>query len=465
MTNSTDPLPAGLQADPVSIRFSGAGSADQKELGSSPFTPDCNGAAGYRYFVEFINFVFSIYEKSTGALVNRVSDTRFWQAAGIAQPLNIVDPRIVFIPDAGRNGQWLAVQVDLGNRVFIATTDPHDPYCDPSLGKWKATAFDLRGNDFPMLGYDQRGVYISVESSEPPTPPSPPSDKRSPQIVFIPRIYALDYPPYVGPEAKVIGPLNYEQYGDSLYPAISSSRAAWPYQTLIGIDNISKRHLTFALFSPESRAVLSHARIEVDAFTPIPRGNFVKQPVSDGISKVYWFNQGIVAAPMSDDYNIWLAHTVVSGGNLAVRWYRLRLDTVTRIPHLAASGEISKLRFDCFNPSILSLGKDDWTVVSFSRSGTVGTSRDPNNGDCGNIGAYAALVREDGSQPLICTLKSGQASDYMNIPSQRWGDYSTICRDPDPKNPRRVWTVNQYVEQGGSSTSQWRNVIAAIDLP
>ena len=69
---------------------------------------------------------------------------------------------------------------------------------------------------------------------------------------------------------------------------------------------------------------------------------------------------------------------------------------------------------------------------------------------CGNIGAYAAIMRETDAGPMIHTLKSGQAPDYVPPLAQRMGrDYTTIYRDPIRQQPRRAWIVNQYVEQGG----------------
>ena len=133
---------------------------------------------------------------------------------------------------------------------------------------------------------------------------------------------------------------------------------------------------------------------------------------------------------------------------------------------MAAWGEIGQAGYDCFNPSILSFGKDDTTVVSFSRSGDPDSPSDPGNPACGNIGAYVALVREsDPKNPQVSSLRNGQANNYIPAQAQRWGDYSTICLDPDPAHPRRVWTVNQYVLQGGASVSQWGSVIASIDVP
>jgi hypothetical protein len=470
MTDAIRPTSDPKTVAPTIRTFKGASSLDQQSLRGLSFTPDSNGAASYSYFVEFINTVFSIYDKQTGTLVaSRVTDTQFWQAAGISRPSNIVDPRVVFIPNAGRNGQWLAVQLDLGYRVLIATTDPHDPLADPRLGKWKASAFDLPGNDFTMLGYDLNGVYIGTNTSNtPPTPPPPPKDKRSPQIVFIPRAKALAYPPEVGPDdIKITSPLHYEEFGDSLYPAIDQSGVGWPYETLIGIDNLSRKHLTFSLFSPQFREILSFGTIEVDPFQPVPTGYRVKQPSSDAFNAVIWANDGLVSAPMADSFNIWVAQTVYREhyGSLAVRWYRLALDTQSRMPSVAASGEIFQPFYDCFNPSILSFGKDDYTVVSLSRGGNGNrVPIDPGDPMCGNLGAYVALVREADPTPQIFPLQSGLVPNYFPPRGQRWGDYSTICRDPNP-GTRRAWIVNQYALQGGQSESQWSDIIAAIDLP
>ena len=179
---------------------------------------------------------------------------------------------------------------------------------------------------------------------------------------------------------------------------------------------------------------------------------------------------GIVAAPTGGGFDIWLAHTVLNQpyNSLAVRWYRLYIDPMTRMPGLAASGDIFQPHYDHFNPSILSLGKDDTTVVCLSRSGDLSTPQDPNNPACGNLGAYAALVRENGSGGgtyTVVPLKAGQFGNYVTQGSAiRWGDYSTICPDPDPRYPRRMWAINQFVLQGGDTTSQWCNAIASIDF-
>ena len=265
--------PGANAAAPAIRCFNGINSAQQKQVSGISFTPDCNGAANDTYFVEFINNAFSVYDKATGNLVgNRSSDQNFWAAAGV-DPSVIVDPRIVFIPDAGRNGQWLAVQINIGYRVLIATTNPNDPTADPRVGNWKGAAFDLPGNDFTMLGYDLNGIYIGVNYGGPLVP----GDDRWPQIAFIPRAQALAWPPQLG-DVKVTGPLPKNEYGDNLFPMIDRSRAGWAYCTAIGIDTATNRRLTFSLISPQFGTILSHGTIDVPPFVPVSRGFRVKQP-------------------------------------------------------------------------------------------------------------------------------------------------------------------------------------------
>lgn len=450
----------------VKIYIDGAGSQDQ--VGTQ--NPDSNGAPSYINYVEFINENFSVYDKQSGSSFKvRMTPGEFWHDAGIVPPPGlIIDPRIVFIPDAGRNGQWLAVQLDQGRRVMMATTSPLDPLADPGKGKWKGQAFSLPGNDFTMLGYDATGVYIGSNCG------SEQDEGRSPYIVIIPRSKALAYPPQVGSnDIRIIGPLS-KDYGYNLYPAIDQTGAAWPVATAIGVDNVGKKHLTFSLISMQSMDIVSHGMIEVEPFQPLLQSNIVKQPDPLAYGRLVWGADGIITAPMSDGFNIWVAQTVLKPddprpeGAMAVRWYRLYIDPVTRIPGLARWGEIAMPNYDFFNPSILSFGKDDYTVISLSRSGGSLTPKDPSDPMCGNVGAYVALVLEKseaGTQPPLVVVKSGQAPNFYAPPYGRWGDYSTIFRDPDPALSRRVWIVNQYVKTGGDGTSQWCDAIAAIDVP
>jgi hypothetical protein len=436
--------------------------------GSTP--PDPTGAVNTNSIVEFINGFFSIYDKPSGTLLTRVSDADFWGAASVS-PGNLVDPRVVFIPDAGQggHGQWLAVQLDMGHRVLMATTNPNDSRADPRIGNWKGSAFDLEGNDFTMLGYDANGVYIGTNVAY--------GEGRVPEIAVIARASALAWPPRVGPgQVRIIGPLKPEDYGTNLYPVIAAGGDG-TVGLAIGVDTVTGRHLTYSQIS--NGTIVYHDKIEVPSFFPVPRGYRVQQPYDpDGtLSRIIFDATGAVAAPMGDGSNVWVAHTISSSAqyqpgttHLGVRWYRLAIDPVFHRPSLAKWGEIGYPCYDFFNPSILSFGKDDYTILSLSRSGDSSTSIHPESRDCGNIGAYAVLVRETANDYWyeIFTLRSGLAKNYIPNIAQRWGDVSTIFKDPT--SSRTAWIFNQYVTQGGvdgngKSTSLYGDVIARVELP
>src|SRR5215472_2193502 len=97
---------------------------DFQQNSSTP--PDPNGAVNASYIVEFTNDFFTIYDKATGAeAAPRMAAKTFWLYAGIPDWVGgVVDPRLLFLPDAGPEGRWLAVQLDLGHRVLIATNNP-----------------------------------------------------------------------------------------------------------------------------------------------------------------------------------------------------------------------------------------------------------------------------------------------------------------------------------------------------
>jgi hypothetical protein len=272
---------------PTIVTYTGASRSVQAQQNSAT-PPDPSGAVNAGYIVELINDAFSIYDKQTGNLVSRDDPAKFWASAGLPG-VPVVDPRIVFIPDARPHGQWLAVQLELGRRVLMATTSPNDPLADPRLGKWKASAFAFPGNDFTMLGHDANGVYIGTIARS--------GQERVPEIAVMSRSKALAWPPQVGGpgDAKIIGPLSPEEYGYSLYPVIDQSREG-TVGTAIGVDNVTKQHLTYSLIS--NGTIVYHDKIEVPAFNPVPKGYRVKQPYEIGHqSRIIFDDDGVVAAP------------------------------------------------------------------------------------------------------------------------------------------------------------------------
>ena len=59
--------------------------------------PDTNGAVGPDHFVELLNGVYSVYDKS-GVLLERSSLDAFWTRAGVQLDNFSFDPRVLYDP-------------------------------------------------------------------------------------------------------------------------------------------------------------------------------------------------------------------------------------------------------------------------------------------------------------------------------------------------------------------------------
>ena len=139
-------------------------------VNSSAIPPDSNGVIGPRHFVEFINGQFSVYSKATGGRVQSMTGIAFWSRAGVSLPAgwDAFGSRVVYDTNVGR---WFVAQADSDytavssntNRLLLAISASVDP-----RGPWKAVAIDAdpgQNNfaDFPTLGLDSAGVYLSAD--------------------------------------------------------------------------------------------------------------------------------------------------------------------------------------------------------------------------------------------------------------------------------------------------------------
>ncbi len=116
-------------------------------INSAAIPPDANGAVGTRYFVEFINGTFAVYNKTNGVNVKRIADTKFWSNAGVvlATSDGITDPRVIYDPISQR---WFASMVDFDANAAGGGGDP-----------------TLESNDFLLavsLTSDPTGAWIMI---------------------------------------------------------------------------------------------------------------------------------------------------------------------------------------------------------------------------------------------------------------------------------------------------------------
>ena len=197
LSDSTDSLPAGeLSARSFSVATtartfytdnSTLGITRQEGLNPNPalettmVTTDSMGGIGPNYIVQMVNFRIAIYDRRTPQLtrVREASLKEFFAIGNIfPQGDNVGDPRIIYDHFSRR---WFACGMDRStnyrnNRILLAVSsdsDPVPPNTPVNLSdrawiaaKWRK--YYLRGNetnllnDYPTMGLDRNGVYIST---------------------------------------------------------------------------------------------------------------------------------------------------------------------------------------------------------------------------------------------------------------------------------------------------------------
>src|SRR5215471_11317164 len=197
----------------------------QNYSGATTLLPlsDAGLAVSSNHIVQFIDGRYSVYGKSTGALLQTMTAGSFWTNAGVTMPSGDfgATPRIVFDWDSQRR---VAAMVDvpanyLNNRFLLAISATNDP-----TGSWGGAAFvadPANGYfaDFPTLGIDANGVYLGADMF------NGQNVAVGSTLVSIPKNGLLTNPPSLTGRTS-FGLLSYSNYGAVLQPAVTMGAAS-----------------------------------------------------------------------------------------------------------------------------------------------------------------------------------------------------------------------------------------------
>ncbi len=403
--------------------------------------PDSDGAVGPVYFVELINGRFAVYRKSSGTVAQSKTDTSFWQSSGLPLPngQSVSDPRVLFDPGSQR---WFASAIFFDTRTLASNSfvlavsssaDPTGPWHGVSL-----VADPVNGNfaDFPTLGADANGVYLSANMFGP--------GQGAPvgsALVSIPKADLLLATPTVT-NATSFGILSYANYGAVLQPVFNpggTNSAQVVAVADLGKDYAYHSNLVIGSITnaagPGSAILSAPSSILVNPyFVPInpPQPNPADTNLDDGDSRISALVQqvgGVIYAVHGEEVNAQLDTNQVWTGQAAIRWYKINAADHSIIQ----SGTLSDPAIHYFYPSIAA--NQDGTVVI----GCNGSSTNSFVSSYAFVGETVGGVTTFGP-PLL--LKAGSASYIATDVSRgdtRWGDYSATS--VDPADPTRFWTI------------------------
>jgi hypothetical protein len=428
--------------------------------GSIYAPPDSCGAVGPAHFVEFINGIFAIYDKTSGLFVTRISDQKFWQtkAGFTTAPAQLSDTRILYDPLSQR---WFASEITVpgslvNNTILLARSDTSDP-----TGTWSHVTLASASNrlvDFPTLGLNASGVYLTTDDFT-----SGGNTLAGMSIYSIPKVDLLAATPSVA-NASIFHGNSTASFGEGVQPVVDFAPVKTSARFIGASTNVypgttTVIHTATLTGTGAAGATLSAAsNITVPTWRTAPNG----APQPDGTFNIDNGDGRFSQRSYQVGDDIWVVHPVDAGAanndRSALAWYRISDSAGT----LVASGTFADPSYDFYNPSIAANAAGD-VVINFTRSGIAATGA---AGDCSAmamVGTTSGTTTTFGS-PIM--LKQGLADNYHLFGStpERWGDYSAVT--VDPANSNTFWLIQQYtLDGGGTTTARWGNWISAITVP
>jgi hypothetical protein len=402
--------------------------------------PDTMGAAGIEHYVELINGRFSVYRKSDGVRVHTRTLNQFWNDAGQTPTgaNGAFDPRVVYDPHARR---WYAVAVDNGgaaNNFLFAVSSSSDPTQAWTAFKIDSDTDDSNWADFPMIGYNPEGVYLSTNMLVLT------AAQARMAFMFFPKADLLQPAPSVA-NMTLLEDVPRPAGTNALSPqlTVDASNAIGLNTTLpvlmhdFGAGTIYRSELQ----SPGSPGLTNIGLLTVAAAANPPT---VDQP---GPKQNLEANDGRFSAnAVLHNGQIYAVHSVDNGGLASVRF--LRIDAATNAV-LETQTIVDPVGRALTFPSVAVNEFSDVVI------GVTGTSTSE------FASSYAMVGKTVGGSTTFNSpmLLHAGVSDYLKLDAQnrnRWGDYSATT--VDPADPGIFWTNQEFV----SATDTWSTRVSEL---
>ena len=427
----------------------GLSAADE---GSVATPPDSTGAIGPTRYVELVNQMIGVYDRSNLSLLSRTDLTSF---VGAPAGVSTSDPQIQWDPQANR---WLYAEIGIatGNNYIVfgwtKTADPSD-----LAGGWCHYGISTGHNieDYPKLGHDAHFLIVGSNVYD--------DGAGFPFITA--NIWAIPKP--AANDSTCSSPVTATYFADATHllkntdgtlaftpiPANAADSVTNDYifgahdSTLAPQSKVMVWHMTA---SPSPVLVadgdISVGTFAIPASVPQPGTTYQVDSLDGRLTQaVAHFDPRIGAEAY------WTQHTIAgAGGRSVVRWYEF---APSLTPSIVQQGVVSNATDFIWNaaisPSIV--GSD--AAIFYNR------------GSASQLAVIGAQSRTSSTptgtmDPGEVLLGTSSAADQENAfqgnctPSAcRWGDYSGAS--PDPANPGVVWGSNQLMGPVFLGYAQW----------
>jgi hypothetical protein len=427
--------------------FAGLGNPPHSEGDLTP--PDTMGAAGPNHLVSLLNSDFGVFDKTTGAVRQKISLHSFWGSLGTkaGQPANFpFDTKVLYDPSSDR---FFAVTLGGTNSpdswILVAVSASPDP-----TGPWNKWAIDadLDNNvqqfnnwaDFPGVGLDGNNLYVSANMF------SNSDSFRYGKVWVLSKAQLLS----LSAADNITWTELRDPPGSSFNMQPAHTFGAAPAE--------------YFLFEGSSSQLLM-ARIDNTTGTPVwhePTAvTIAAYALSDRLPGAPQLGLGVDNTIDTADTrllnvvyrngSLWTVQTVQSPATTKteVAWYQINPDAGA----VLTQGRISDETRWYYYPSI---GVNQDSVAAIGFSGSSPTE---------HAGGYYTIIRQpNGAADPVSLLKSGEAPYYktgqtLGIPGggteNRWGDYSATV--VDPTDNVTFWTLQEYAQTPDPVTgaSRW----------
>ncbi|MDB6129280.1 MAG: hypothetical protein JWM04_387 [Verrucomicrobiales bacterium] len=431
----------------VTIGLNFKGSSEGVESIAVP--SDCNGTIGPNHFVEFLNGVFAVYNRTNGNRISLSTDLAFWQNAGItfAAGVDISDPRLIYDAQSGR---WFACMIDVplsqvNNRILLAVSKTSDP-----TAGWRAVSINADVNrfaDFPTMGIDANAIYIGSDSFDGSGTYRGVAYSSIPKADLLGTVLSLARRSSSGtlsPASRGNTPhpiVNFGGTGPGLILTTENNGVDFQPHSTLKLVQVNNSGAAGATFSAATLISVPSYSIPINPQQP----DATQSDFDDGDCR-------FGAKPYQIGNIIYAAHTVDlpngSTHHAGIRWYKIDATAKT----LIQSGTISNA-LEFFYPSICANSNG---VVVLNMNGCSTTQY---------VSSYAVVgetVTNNTTfgQPIL--LKAGTATydDGGGFGgTSRWGDYSAVT--PDPNSSDHFWAIQNIATGGQEWSTQITEIIAA----